>query len=1417
LRVFICHSFEDKRLVEAFSSALRERGFDPWLDKWEIGPSDDIVARINSGLDEAHAGIIVFSSHTCSGHWAAAEVSYLAYARIADGSLLVPVVLGEDAIVPALLRPLARHGVHEIGAIAVALRGRHRGLQPGGRPEPGRVDVISVSLRETALAAGPPGVRVEVRVGEQVHGCAAHPAIPAAVLRAQAGYLVARGTGRRPLTAADRIALEGPLMELGHALWSFCLPGSSGQALVELLNGSAIGTQVEVRVEVAGPAVSGLFLEALRLPDDRLLVNLPACVMLRRFLDVNTVEQGPLAAPLKVLVAVGAPDEGETASVVLDYEQELQNILDAVEPMHRFENAEVRILEVGHPEEIAKAIEIDSYHVLHISCHGRPGALELENEDGGAVLVSAQELIEPLVRERRPFPLVFLNSCHGAVQDGHTASLAEALLRSGAPAVLAMQTSVSDRYGSQLARCFYAHLARDEQALASRALAHARKELERQRYSAIEQGDSIAATLPEYATAALFLGGDEQPLIDFTLEKHPLRVTPVLRVSGPVPQLAIGDLVGRRRELRACLRALRDEADSFAGVVLTGTGGIGKSAVAGRAMQRLREDGYLVPAHVGRVALSGVLDALRTEVEASRHEWAQELLPQFDLVGTDDGARLRLIARVLSEQLVVLVLDDFEQNLALDGRAFRDASVEDALRFLAEHTRRGRLLITCRNPIPGFESLLKAVPVGPLSPAQTRKLMLRLGALEPRRVDPRDRAEIVRVLGGHPRSLEFINALLGGEKPRLQHAVSKLRTLMQTDGLDPDSSFSDAHEALQQTLKLGARDIMLEELLAIARDERIDEVLLQVAVSNLPVTPAGVARMLASDGDADPGDLVAANRALWRLQDLALLHRDTRDGSAWVQRWTAEGLARVAPTNRAERCVRAGDYRLWRLQHESHSLADAVEAVRNFIAGGDLDAAAYTGLQCIAYLRRERRSIDVAALAAEILETLPVAHPDYTRIADEEARAHHVLGQSARAFRRFKQVVERCARMLAEHPNRAEHKNDMIVALHRLGDSYRDLGEFGNARAAYEESLNIAESTALDEPNRLSRQDLLALSCERMGDVCRVMSQGQEARKYYQRSLKIWKRLARAEPERSDFQRILSVALQKAGNVFRDLGDRDQAQEAYEQSFSLSRQLALAEPGQAELQHDRGNSHRMMGDFYRSGRELDRACRAYLRSLAILRRLARLAPERTDYQHDLAASYERLGDVFRLDGRNERAHWAFRESLVILHRLVRLEPDRADFQRDLGVSLLRLGDSLLDSGHVEPAHESYQASLEVFRELALAEPDRADYRLDCAVSLERIADLHLVSGELEQARAACRQLLEITERLALAEPDRAEYQRFLASSLVRAADAGVAVSGQDLSHALSSLESLKALGRLDPAGEPVVRELRRLLVRRDRE
>jgi CHAT domain-containing protein len=231
-------------------------------------------------------------------------------------------------------------------------------------------------------------------------------------------------------------------------------------------------------VDTEDPQLLAIPFEAARLSDGRTPALETGVRMLRRLAAVHSGSQSPQPGPLKILVAVGAPDEGKTPNAVLDMERELQTILDAVENARQYGNAYVRILDVGSLDQIRSALKEQAYHVLHLSGHGNAGVLELEDEDGNPVPVRAADLAAAIRDSGHPAPLIFLASCLSGAGDSETASLAQGLLQQGAPSVMAMQTSVTDKYSTNLAAAFYTNLSTSDRPLASQALALGRQQLE---------------------------------------------------------------------------------------------------------------------------------------------------------------------------------------------------------------------------------------------------------------------------------------------------------------------------------------------------------------------------------------------------------------------------------------------------------------------------------------------------------------------------------------------------------------------------------------------------------------------------------------------------------------------------------------------------------------------------------------------------------------------------------------------------------------------------------------------------------------------------------------------------------------------------------------------------------------------------
>ncbi len=57
--VFLSHSSKDKAVVRKLAERLRDDGLRVWLDEWEIRPGDPILLKIEEGLEQSRALVLV--------------------------------------------------------------------------------------------------------------------------------------------------------------------------------------------------------------------------------------------------------------------------------------------------------------------------------------------------------------------------------------------------------------------------------------------------------------------------------------------------------------------------------------------------------------------------------------------------------------------------------------------------------------------------------------------------------------------------------------------------------------------------------------------------------------------------------------------------------------------------------------------------------------------------------------------------------------------------------------------------------------------------------------------------------------------------------------------------------------------------------------------------------------------------------------------------------------------------------------------------------------------------------------------------------------------------------------------------------------------------------------------------------------
>jgi len=375
-------------------------------------------------------------------------------------------------------------------------------------------------------------------------------------------------------------------------------------------------------------------------------------------------------------------------------------------------------------------------------------------------------------------------------------------------------------------------------------------------------------------------------------------------------------------------------APGMACVVLHGAGGIGKSALAAQIAARAvrLEPGRLTVTFTGEVSadtfLARLASALRRHPVAASRGGARALAS----AGRTDlswGHRLDLFRdEVLGHVPVLVVLDDFDDNLSVRsaGAAVEDPALAGLLANLAGAPGLARLLITCRDPfeIPG--AALGVRRVGPLSPSGAARLAAALPALS--LLDEPDVGQAWRLTGGHPRNLEYLDALLSGGHASFAEVAGRLATAIGAGtGLASLRTEAPGPPAAAEKVALAAGDVLLGELCARLSPDAHDlltgaSVYREPVGSHVLLLPAG-----------QPRQAAALTGLVAECAAAGVLTADYGGElpSVFVHRWTAAELHRRLCRERrggevADAHRRAAEYWRWRISswpHDRHALHEA--------------------------------------------------------------------------------------------------------------------------------------------------------------------------------------------------------------------------------------------------------------------------------------------------------------------------------------------------------------------------------------------------------------------------------------------------------------------------------------------------------------
>jgi tetratricopeptide (TPR) repeat protein len=1055
----------------------------------------------------------------------------------------------------------------------------------------------------------------------------------------------------------------------------------------------------------------------------------------REVVKVGAHGLAPPERPLSVVAAVSAPCDASR----LDYESECYQLWMAMGA----EEKRLHITDDGQLETLARAMDELRPQVLHFTGHGEPNALVFEDEEARAHKVPVRTLIDRLRLSGLP-RLAFLASCHGAtlprsastnttddardvtdaasrlidpaLTQGHDPAWSSAaeLHREGVDQVVAWFGPVGDRQCTRAEKVFYAALVAGK--TARQAVREARQESRKPLRARPEGPEEIVYPLG-WAQLALYHRGDDVPTaLPASVAPSPARERArVTHRLGPtrhgvpgIEQLRFG-FVGRRSTRAQVLQRVRDGQRLL---VISGLGGLGKTALATTMAPIIARRIAVRPASGAPVtpliiALDGrtagkAADPIRDlwdqigkgmkEWKPGDARWADGVLADAQKGGLGGRALASVIASWAKQAHgAVVYLDDAESVMEpvagaseLGRWPSRDLQdLWDGLCALAVTGGPTAVLVSTRYVPQGLPAEA-ALPLPPLAHIDLVHLLSWWPVLG--RLGPDAKSWVVDKLQGHPRSVEWLEAVLAQK-------LAEVTAPGAASGLDIDLKTVAA-----QFPPLVARideDLVLPQLFTIL-GPAVRAFVQRLGVLSRPAPWTAVLVL-----EDEPGTAL-------RAQQAGLV--SPFEGLGPEPLWGAlpmvlDKAGALTPDQQQSTHQRLGRWFRERWEREPARADWAVPAAHHLLEVHEANAAWEPTQRIVIALREAGRYREALVWVERVLQCGP-SGAERGLALTFDAQLRMLTGDLSLRIERH--LTEALALVPA---------GDRSFALNELGGFQRQSGRLAEAARTLEASVNdaIAVHQTEDHPAVATSLHALAGVLQNQGDL-------SGARDRLERVLRIWAKVLGTEDHPD-----VAASLHALASVLHAQGDLPGARDRLERVLRIWAKVLGTED-----HPDVAASLYALGRVLKDQRDLPGARDRLERALRILAKVLG-----TEDHPAVAASLHTLASVLHAQGDLAGARDRLERALRILAKVLGTED-----HPDVAASLHELARVLQAQGDLAGARCHLERSLDIKAKM-LGTEDHPEV----AVSLHELACVLQAQGDLPGARERFERVLRIQERI----------------------------------------------------------------------
>ncbi len=1100
------------------------------------------------------------------------------------------------------------------------------------------------------------------------------------------------------------VVTDDDLEQMGRALWEALDAEADFQRALE----DAKPLILPLVIASQDPAVMALPWETLHHPTLGFLGCSPHVTLLRRVGGART-DGAPLdKGPLRVLLFTSLPDDLEETGR-LDTESERENVLEAFTPWVRDGWVTLEAPDDGRFDTFQKLVAAGDYHVVFLSGHGMfqqddfgdgpaRSFFVFERDDGRGDPRSAEDIAACFAGQAHTRAVV-LSACQSGriASDSLNTGLAMGLIRQGIPLVAGMREPVLDLAGIRFARAFCDAVGGKERV--DTALQTARQAMTRflpMGGGTDASGNGGETGLGQWCLPVLYARASDTRVLDWDFDPEPPHQSLPLYDSYAGVEFP-ERFIGRRRELRTLLKELESGATRL--LVLTGMGGMGKTALACRLAKILEEKGHAVVTYSARREdpWNAFVTDLHLTLEGSLSEQVNQNWGRL----SSRKDQYQLLIRALMNQTqgrLVLLLDNLETVQDPDTREINDPELKAWLEACSAMGAQAPLtLLTSRRQVPGLEGA--KVRHHPLEPASYGDFVRY--AQEP-------------AVGGVARDhLRAVYRALGGNFKGLQF-FAQAGAL----GVDEGSLLQRVREAQEELRVYAALESLVERL---QPEERT--LLSRMRAYDVPVIEDGVF-LMARDLEGPEGLL--ENLVAYSLLDVS------RDDGLMLPCYSlnpvlVEWLDRVEPAPEQEIRERAADHQLRVLRQLKPFISHAIVCHGALVKAERMEEAHQLVLDYLAdhFMKRGMYQSLRTTWLPPLLESS--SKKTCAMALNFQGMCTHQTGDSATALQYLKQSLA-IVRDIGERAGECatlnnisqiyQARGDFDTALVYLNQSMAIVGDIGDRKGAAATLNNISqiygvrgdvdrELECLNQSMAICReiQDRFgeATCLNSMGMVAHDRGDYDTARDYLSQSLAIRRKIGDRRGE--------GATLNNISQIYKARGDNERALEYLNQSLAIQREIGDPK--------GEGTTLNNISLIYEARGEYDPALEYLNQSLAIQREIGD--------RKGTAASLINISQVHQARGDHSTALKLLKQSLAI-QREIRYRFGEAAALNNMATSAHALGD--------------YSSALEYLNQSLAIQREIGDRKGEAA-SLNNISQIYQARGEYDGALQYLKQSLAI--------------------------------------------------------------------------